>query len=243
MLSESGLSSKLVQFNQANGQPYIVYGDPAYGISRNILTPFRGAQLTAAEKDFNKSMSQVRVSVEWTFGKILQYFTYVDLKRNNKILLQPVGKYYVVAALMTNWHTCILWITNYYIFWCCSSIFRTINNFAPHAYNRYTLHIWEKWLPWLLMISWSLCKKTPSLPCGVTLLLKQTSTEIQRTLTSRGASSAKKSRPALARNSSLYLVLLKGKRASLKHLLSLLFLKKDESWSKAQENTRSLLNR
>lgn len=64
MLSESGLSSKLVQFNQANGQPYIVYGDPAYGISRNILTPFRGAQLTAAEKDFNKSMSQVRVSVE-----------------------------------------------------------------------------------------------------------------------------------------------------------------------------------
>ena len=64
MLSESGLSSKLVQFNQANGQPYIVYGDPAYGIYRNILTLFHGAQLTAAEKDFNKSMSQVRVSVE-----------------------------------------------------------------------------------------------------------------------------------------------------------------------------------
>ena len=40
MLAENGLASKLMRFNQANGQPYIVYGDPAYGISRNILAPF-----------------------------------------------------------------------------------------------------------------------------------------------------------------------------------------------------------
>lgn len=107
MLGESGLAQKLIRYNQASGLPYVVYGDPAYGISRNILAPFRGAQLTIAEKDFNKSMSQVRISVEWTFGKISQYFTYVDLKRNNKILLQPVGKYYAVAALLTNCHTCV----------------------------------------------------------------------------------------------------------------------------------------
>ena len=107
MLAESGLAPKLYQYNQGNGQPYVVYRDPAYGISRNILAPFRGAQLTTTEQDFNKSMSQVRISVEWTFGKITQYFTYVDLKRNNKVLLQPVGKYYIVAALLTNCHTCV----------------------------------------------------------------------------------------------------------------------------------------
>ena len=107
MLGESGLAQKLIRYNQASGLPYVVYGDPAYGISRNILAPFRGAQLTIAEKDFNKSMSQVRISVEWTFGKISQYFTYVDLKQSNKILLQPVGKYYAVAALLTNCHTCV----------------------------------------------------------------------------------------------------------------------------------------
>ena len=52
-------------------------------------------------------MSGVRVSVEWVFGKINQYFTYVDFKRNNKILLQPIGKYYAIAALLTNCHTCV----------------------------------------------------------------------------------------------------------------------------------------
>ena len=130
MLAESGLSRKLTQYNQANGQPYVVYGDPAYGISTNILTPFRGAQITVAEKEFNKSMSQVRVSVEWTFGKILQYFTYVDLKRNNKIFLQPVGKYYAVAALLTNCHTCIY-----------GSLTTTFFNVAPPSLESYLLNI------------------------------------------------------------------------------------------------------
>ena len=107
MLAESGLAQKLAHFNQPNGQPYVIYGDPAYGVSRNILAPFRGAQLTSQQQQFNKSMSQVRICVEWTFGKICQYFTYVDLKRNNKVLLQPIGKYYIVAALLTNCHSCM----------------------------------------------------------------------------------------------------------------------------------------
>ena len=107
MLAESGLAQKLTQYNQPNGQPYVIYGDPAYGISRNILSPFRGAQPTTEQQQFNKSMSQVRICVEWAFGKICQYFTYVDFKRNNKVLQQPIGKYYNVAALLTNCHTCL----------------------------------------------------------------------------------------------------------------------------------------
>ena len=46
MLAESGLSPKLARFNQPNGQPYVIYGDP-YGITRNIIAPFRRAQLRA----------------------------------------------------------------------------------------------------------------------------------------------------------------------------------------------------
>lgn len=109
MLGASGLLPKLQQFNQPNGQPYVIYGDPAYGISRNIIAPYRGAHLTQQQQDFNKSRSQVRISVEWTFGKICQYFSYLDFKRNTKVLLQPVGKFYLVAALMTNCHTCLYW--------------------------------------------------------------------------------------------------------------------------------------
>lgn len=107
MLGASGLIEKLQRFDQPNGQPYVIYGDPAYGISRNILAPFRSSQVTPQQHDFNKSMSQVRICVEWTFGKICQYFSYVDFKRHSKILLQPIGKYYLVAALLTNCHTCL----------------------------------------------------------------------------------------------------------------------------------------
>ena len=83
-----------------------MYGDPAYGVTRSILSPFRG-QITPAEQQFNTAMSGVRISVEWTFGKIVQLFAYLDFKKNQKLLLQPVGKYYIVGALLTNCHTCL----------------------------------------------------------------------------------------------------------------------------------------
>ena len=107
MLSESGILDKLRQLTQPNGQPYTLYGDPAYGISQNIISPFCGPQLTPAEIEFNKAMSSVRVSVEWTFGKITQLFAFLDFKKNLKLLLQPVGKYYLVGTLLTNCHTCL----------------------------------------------------------------------------------------------------------------------------------------
>lgn len=107
MLGVSGLSDKLRQFQKPNGQPYVIYGDPAYGLSRNILAPFRGAQLTAAQKQFNSDMSKVRVSVEWGFGKICQNFAYLDFKKNLRILVQPIGKFYLVACILINCHTCL----------------------------------------------------------------------------------------------------------------------------------------
>ena len=107
ILAVSGVCEKLQQLEDVNEDVYVVYGDPAYGLNRNILAPFRGAALTEDEKRFNKAMSKVRVSVEWGFGKICQYFAFLDFKKNLKVLLQPVAKYYAVGALMTNCHTCL----------------------------------------------------------------------------------------------------------------------------------------
>ena len=90
-----------------NGDPYVVYGDPAYGLSHNILAPFRGAHLTVRQKQFNTRMSKVRTSVEWGFRKICQYFSFLDFKKNLKVLLQPVGKCYLVACILINCHTCL----------------------------------------------------------------------------------------------------------------------------------------
>jgi len=107
MLGESDLTNKLTRFQQQNGEPYVLYGDPAYGLTRNILAPFRGAHLTNDQQMFNSSMSKVRSSVEWGFGKITQNFAYLDYNKNLKVLLQPVAKYYRVGALLTNCHTCL----------------------------------------------------------------------------------------------------------------------------------------
>ena len=107
ILAESCLLSKLQQFKKPNGEPYIIYGDPAYGVTAQVLSPYRTNGLTAVEQEFNRRMSAVRVSVEWTFGKVLQYFSFLDYKKNHKVLLQPTGKYYLVGALLTNCHTCL----------------------------------------------------------------------------------------------------------------------------------------
>ena len=107
MLGESGLTNKLERFQKPNGEPYVIYGDPAYGVTRNILAPFRGAHLTDDQQAFNSQMSKVRSSVEWGFGKIIQYFSYLDFNKNLKVLLQPVAKFYLVGALLTNCHTCL----------------------------------------------------------------------------------------------------------------------------------------
>ena len=46
---ESSLLQELARkMNKANGDPYVIYEDPAYPVSRHILAPFRGAQLTPA---------------------------------------------------------------------------------------------------------------------------------------------------------------------------------------------------
>jgi hypothetical protein len=124
MLGVSGLSDKLCRLTKRNGDPYVIYGDPAYGLSLNILAPFCGAQLTAEEKKFNKQMSKVRISVEWGFGKIGQNVAFLDFKNNLKVLLQPIGKYYTVASILINCHTCLY-----------GSLTSTYFNLNPHHWR------------------------------------------------------------------------------------------------------------
>ncbi|KAK3105969.1 hypothetical protein FSP39_009829 [Pinctada imbricata] len=106
MLRESGIETQMQRYmTTQNNEVYSVYGDPAYPISPYIIPPFRGGVITAQQMRFNKKMSAVRVSVEWTFGKVLSLFAFLDYKKNQKLYLQPVGKYYRVAAILTNCHT------------------------------------------------------------------------------------------------------------------------------------------
>ena len=56
---------------------------------------------------YNKAMRNVRSSVEWLFGDIINYFKFMDFKKNLKIGMSCVGKMYVVCALLPNALTCL----------------------------------------------------------------------------------------------------------------------------------------
>jgi hypothetical protein len=90
-----------------NGQPMSIYGDLAYPLMLHLQAPFRNPVMTPQMEAFNKSMSSVRISVEWIFGDIANYFKFLDFKKNLKIGLSSVGKMYVVCALLRNALTCL----------------------------------------------------------------------------------------------------------------------------------------
>ena len=71
MLADSNLLTALEQHAVSpTGQAMCIYGDPAYPLRVNLMAPFRGAALTAQMEAFNKSLSNVRTSIEWLFGDI-----------------------------------------------------------------------------------------------------------------------------------------------------------------------------
>ena len=96
----------LTEHSNLLGGQYCLYGDPAYPLHRCLITPFPDINLTPQQAAFNGRMSAVRQCVEWGFGKIVQQFAFLDFKKNLKLFLQPVGKYYIVATILTNCHTC-----------------------------------------------------------------------------------------------------------------------------------------
>jgi len=52
-------------------------------------------------------MSKLRISVEWLFGELKNYFKFIDYKNQLKIGLSPVGKYFLVCGLLHNARACL----------------------------------------------------------------------------------------------------------------------------------------
>eukprot|EP00795_Rhopilema_esculentum_P008805 gene8805-biopygen1709 len=108
LLRESGIIQLLENHsNRLDGTPLCIYGDPAYPLRPHLQAPFKNNHLTEEQQAYNKAMSKVRDSVEWVFGEILQYFAFVDFKKNQKIALSEIGKMYRACALLHNARTCL----------------------------------------------------------------------------------------------------------------------------------------
>ena len=108
MLADSGLLRDLEQHAfSTTRQPMALYGDPAYPLRVHLQVPYRGAGITPQMGVYNKAMSAVRMSVEWLFGDIVNYFKFLDFKKNLKVSLSAVGKMYIVCAILRNALTCM----------------------------------------------------------------------------------------------------------------------------------------
>ena len=111
MLNESGLLNVLQrEAYTPGGNPLCLYDDPAYPLRPQLMSPFRETDvpiLTPEMRAFNTAMSEVRVSVEWLFGDVAEYFKFVDYKKNLKLGMSAVAKQYIVSALFRNILTCL----------------------------------------------------------------------------------------------------------------------------------------
>ena len=107
MLAESGLLAQLKQHAWFGNRPLSIYGDPAYPLSIHLQAPFRAAHLTDEQKRYSKAISSVKLSVEWLFRLVKIYFKFIDFKQMQRISMSPVGKVYVVCALLQNANACL----------------------------------------------------------------------------------------------------------------------------------------
>ena len=107
MLQQSGTLVELQGHAWYNGQALCIYGDPAYPLSVHIQTPHRAANLTPAQHNYNKAMSEVRVSVEWLFGDVKNFFKFVDYKKDMTIGRSAVGKTVLVCGILHNARACL----------------------------------------------------------------------------------------------------------------------------------------
>ncbi|OWZ04245.1 hypothetical protein PHMEG_00023878 [Phytophthora megakarya] len=100
LLRKSQLEEELQADQRFRG--FLIYGDQAYGRTDVFASPFKGSRLTRAQATINASMAEVRTSVEWSYGQVVNYWSAVDFKRKMAVGQVPVEKLYKVAVILTN---------------------------------------------------------------------------------------------------------------------------------------------
>jgi hypothetical protein len=110
MLLESEIEEKMRRLWASLGSPnpfFVMYGDPAYPIGPFIHRPFKGAFLTAAQRNFNDDMKHGRISVENLFGMHGMRFQFLDFKKNLLLFKSPIADYFFCGMFFHNVHACI----------------------------------------------------------------------------------------------------------------------------------------
>lgn len=94
-------------FTDEDGEPFVVYADAMYHSSRHLFAPAKGRNVPHAFLRFNKIMSALRVSIEWTIGKVYSLFKYLHYWDRHKVFHAAIAKRFLVGVLLANCHTCL----------------------------------------------------------------------------------------------------------------------------------------
>jgi nuclease HARBI1 len=100
--------------NEREGQGrtrFKLYADKIYRNSMLVTAAYNLRNnpngLSQWQIELNNLMSDIRVAIEWSFGKIIERNKFVSFGKSMKIQNSPVSKYYHIAILLANAHTCI----------------------------------------------------------------------------------------------------------------------------------------
>ena len=88
-------------------QRLFLYGDSAYMTLNWVFGPYLGAALTEGQREFNRELSSIRISVEQIIGRTQSLWSGTAFKIGLKSGLMPVAAFFEVSALLTNCHTCL----------------------------------------------------------------------------------------------------------------------------------------
>ena len=85
-----------------------LFGDPAYGVSPQIQSPYSGVGVwTEEQKWWNELMSAVRIEVEHGFAIVTNTWPFLNTAWKLHIGQSPVGRYYHTGVLLTNGLNCL----------------------------------------------------------------------------------------------------------------------------------------
>jgi hypothetical protein len=107
LLAESGLLGLLEEHaRDENNQVYQIFGDPAYGVSPVMLSPFASPlnHRTEVEQRWNSEMARFRIEVEHSFAIVLNLWPFLNSFWKHHIYASPLGLYYRAGVLLTNAH-------------------------------------------------------------------------------------------------------------------------------------------
>lgn len=93
-----------------SGEQYFIFGDSAYqgAHAPHLITGIpRRFQLTRQANRFNRRMNQIRVMVEWWFGRMKSMWKGIDYHKKLTVGQSPVGLHILAAGLLTNFRTCL----------------------------------------------------------------------------------------------------------------------------------------